>query len=94
MSHGPAVEWKKDNASAAKTRLGVIMVLIYTLIYSGFILINVIKPKIMKTDVGSLNVAIIYGFGLIITALVQAFIYNIICNRMEEKAERLHEAEK
>ncbi len=92
MSHGPTVEWKKDNASASKTKLGVIMVLIYTFIYAGFIFINVAMPKVMKIDIGGVNVAIVYGFGLIILALVQAVIYNHICTRAEEKAEKEHNA--
>jgi flagellar biosynthesis/type III secretory pathway M-ring protein FliF/YscJ len=41
----------------------------------------------MKIDIGSLNLAIVYGFGLIILALVQAVIYNQYCTRLEEKEE-------
>lgn len=88
MSHGPAVEWKKDNASESKAKLGVIMVIIYTVIYAGFVFINVMMPKLMKIDIGSLNLAIVYGFGLIVLAIIQAVIYNHICTRLEEKAER------
>jgi predicted Holliday junction resolvase-like endonuclease len=40
----------------------------------------------MGTDAGMLNLAIIYGFGLIILALVMALIYNALCGRTEEKA--------
>ncbi len=92
MSHGKSVEWKDDSASAGKTKLGVIMVLIYTVIYGGFIFINVAMPKVMKIDIGGIDFAIVYGFGLIILALVQAFIYNHICSRAEEKAEKEHDA--
>jgi len=91
MSHGKAEKWKKDGASAGKTKLGVFMVLIYTVIYAGFIFINVTMPKLMKLDVGGIDFAIVYGFGLIILALVQAFIYNHICTRAEEKAEEEHD---
>ncbi|MHB1484239.1 MAG: DUF485 domain-containing protein [Saccharofermentanales bacterium] len=91
--HGPAVEWKEDRAAKSKSKLGVIMVSIYTVIYAGFVYINVAMPKLMKMDIGSLNLAIVYGIGLIALAIIQAIIYNHICTRMEEKMEKEDEAE-
>ena len=87
MSHGPSTDWKEDRATIKKTRLGLIMFFIYTFIYASFILINVRFPKLMSVDIGSLNLAIVYGFGLILVALIQAIVYNHICTRMEEKIE-------
>jgi len=87
MSHGPAVEWKADRTADKKAKMGIIMVSFYILIYAVFVTINVANPKLMKIDIGSLNLAIVYGFGLIVLALVQAFIYNHYCTRLEEKAE-------
>jgi uncharacterized membrane protein (DUF485 family) len=87
MSHGPAVEWKEQKSTAKKAKLGIVMVLIYTVVYGTFVTINVVNPKLMKIDIGSLNLAIVYGFGLIILALVQAVIYNQYCTRLEEKEE-------
>lgn len=86
MSHGPATEWKEDGASKYKTRLGVRMFLIYAAVYAAFILISVFEPSWMRADVGSLNVAIVYGFGLIGLAIVLAFVYNHLCTRAERKA--------
>jgi nitrate/nitrite transporter NarK len=62
MSHGPSTVWKDDSSTRYKTRLGVIMFLVYAVIYGGFIVINVAFPQWMRADVGSLDVAIIYGF--------------------------------
>jgi uncharacterized membrane protein (DUF485 family) len=93
MSHGPSTVWKEDHSTKYKTKLGVIMFLIYALIYGGFIFINVAFPQWMRKDVGSLNVAIIYGFGLIVVAIIQAFIYNHLCTLAERKAEREAERE-
>jgi uncharacterized membrane protein (DUF485 family) len=87
MSHGPAVEWKEDRTADKKAKMGIIMVSIYILVYAVFVTINVVNPKLMKIDIGSLNLAIVYGFGLIILALIQAFVYNHYCTRLEEKAE-------
>ncbi len=85
MSHGPATEWKKDNSASVKSRLGLIMFVVYTLVYAGFVVINVFNPSIMGTDIGSLNLAIVYGFGLIILALILAVTYNQYCTESEKK---------
>ncbi|HEY8909462.1 MAG TPA: DUF485 domain-containing protein [Desulfosporosinus sp.] len=88
MSHGPATEWKENQAlDKKKSRLGVLMFIIYTVVYAGFILINVMDNKVMRMTIGDLNVAIVYGFGLIILALVLAIIYNQICTNAEKVSE-------
>jgi len=84
MEHGPATEWRVEKSRAYKTKLGLIMFAIYTPIYLAFIIISVVSPSFMGIDVGSLNVAIVYGFGIIILAIIQAIIYNIICSRKEK----------
>ena len=92
MNHGSATEWKPEKSEDFKTRLGLIMIAIYTPIYFAFIVLAVINPKVMGNDVGSLNIAITYGFGLIIMAITQALIYNYICSR-REKMDRISEDE-
>ncbi len=82
--HGPASEWKKDNASSLKELLGKWLFLLYSIVYAGFILINVFSPKFMGIDVGSLNVAIVYGFGLIALAMFLALVYNNVSTHAEE----------
>ncbi|MEI6132349.1 MAG: DUF485 domain-containing protein [Bacillota bacterium] len=93
MSHGPSTEWGKDGAAQYKSRLGIVMFCIYLVVYAGFIIINVFEPTLMKTDVGSLNLAIVYGFGLIAFAVVLAVIYNHLCTRAEKKAGETDEEE-
>jgi len=85
MAHGPATDWGKDNAAKHKTKLGVKMFILYAVVYAGFIIINVLSPKTMSIDIGGLNLAIVYGFGLIIFALILAFIYNARCTKLEKK---------
>ena len=85
MSHGPASDWGKDKASSFKSRMGINMFILYAVIYAGFVLINTFNPRIMGSDIGGLNLAIIYGFGLIIFALMLAFVYNSICTAAEEE---------
>lgn len=84
MEHGPASEWKEDKSEGFKTKLGLIMVAIYTVVYFTFIIIAVSNPQLMAKDVGGLNLAITYGFGIIILAIIQALIYNFACSRHEK----------
>ena len=85
MDHGPATDWSSDKASSFKTRIGIWMFTMYALIYLGFILICTLNPALMASDIGGSNLAIIYGFGLIIFALMLAFMYNAICTAAEEE---------
>ncbi len=84
MHHGPSTEWKADKASSLKELLGKWMFLLYTTVYAGFIFINVFAPNFMGIDVGSFNVAIVYGFGLIVFAIFLAFAYNHVGTHAEE----------
>jgi uncharacterized membrane protein (DUF485 family) len=84
MDHGPATEWVKEKSEGFKTKLGLIMISIYTPIYLAFMLLCVFSPKTMGMDIGSLNLSIVFGFGLIILAIIQALIYNYICSRREK----------
>ena len=85
MDHGPSSHWGEDLASGYKTKLGIWMFFAYAVVYGGFIVINSVWPGLMALRVGQLNMAIIYGFGLIILALVMALIYNTLTSRAEER---------
>lgn len=84
--HGPAADWGVDNASEYKAKLGVYMFFIYVLIYAGFIVINVANPKAMELIMfAGLNLAVVYGFGLIVLAIVMGIIYNHLCTKKEDE---------
>ncbi|PLX88108.1 MAG: hypothetical protein C0618_05275 [Desulfuromonas sp.] len=85
MGHGPAVKLGKDNASAYKTKLGVGMFIAYTIVYAIFVVINATNPKAMESIVMGQTAAVMWGFGLIALALVQAVIYNHLCTKAEEQ---------
>ncbi len=62
------------------------MFLGYAAIYVGFVALNIISPTIMeKTVFLGLNLAVVYGFGLIIVALIMALIYNGACGKKEQE---------
>lgn len=83
--HGPTSDWGEDKSSSFKTRVGIWMFFLYALVYVGFVLINTLNPALMGSDIGPLNLAMIYGFGLIIFAVLLAFMYNAICTAAEEE---------
>ncbi len=84
MFHEPAAQSGKDPAASFKTSLGVKMFIAYALIYAGFIFINLFSPLSMEKEIMmGLNLAVVYGFGLIIIALILAVIYNQACNNKE-----------
>lgn len=89
MHHEPApTPVEEDHAVPYKTKLGVWMFLIYALVYAGFVIINITNPVLMEKPVlFGLNLAVVYGFGLIVLSLVMALIYNWLCMRAEEKKE-------
>ena len=86
MEHGESTDWGQDHASEYKTKTGIKLFLIYCAIYLGFVVINTIAPKLMGVKVlFGLNLACIYGFGLIILAIVMGLIYNAACTHAEDK---------
>jgi uncharacterized membrane protein (DUF485 family) len=91
--HGPSSDWGEDHASSFKTRVGIWMFILYAVIYAGFVLINTVSPEVMASDIGSLNLAVIYGFGLLLFALMLAVVYNAICTAAEEAFAEAREPE-
>ena len=84
MLHEPAAPSGKDPASEYKKRIGVVMFIVYSVVYAGFVLINVVSPLTMDNIVFlGLNLAVVYGFGLIAFALILALIYNHLCGLKE-----------
>ena len=87
MLHEPANNTDVvDNAVGYKAKLGLKLFAVYGVIYLGFILINILNPTLMKTEVlFGVNLAITYGFGLIIVAVVMGLLYNFFCTRKEDE---------
>lgn len=62
------------------TRLGLILFALYTLFYSGFVLLAAFAPESMEmTPIAGVNLAVLYGFALIIGAFVLALVYGALC---------------
>jgi hypothetical protein len=86
MLHQPAQSEDEgtDLALKYRVRLGVRLFLLYAFIYAVFVAINLVSPVSMEKIVFfGLNLAVTYGIGLIIFAIVLALIYNRMCSQKE-----------
>lgn len=84
MLHEPATPAGKDPAGPYKARLGIWMFVLYSVFYASFVAINLLDPLAMAASVfAGLNLATVYGFALIIVALLEALIYDWFCRRKE-----------
>lgn len=84
MLHEPAKPAEKDPAGPYKMRLGIWMFAFYSLFYASFVAINLLNPRAMSAIVfAGLNLATVYGFALIIVALIEALFYDWLCRKKE-----------
>lgn len=90
MLHEPATPAGKDPAANYKQRLGIWMFVFHALFYAGFVAINLPAPLAMEATVFlGLNLATVYGFALIIVALI----YDWMCRRKERELGGVHRQE-
>jgi uncharacterized membrane protein (DUF485 family) len=70
-------------------RYGLVLFVVYLALYGSFMALNVLDPAAMKTEVvAGVNLAIAFGFGLIVAALVLAIVYMVLCGRGGAEGER------
>jgi uncharacterized membrane protein (DUF485 family) len=79
---------RKSSMETKSNPLGMTLFCIYSAIYAGFVLINALYPELMEwTPLAGLNLAILYGFALIIIAFVLSLLYGFLAARREKKAD-------
>lgn len=67
-------------AIAKNARLGLVLFFIYLVFYGAFVYLSAFNGELMaKQAFAGVNVAIMYGFALIIVAIVLALIYLQTC---------------
>jgi uncharacterized membrane protein (DUF485 family) len=86
MLHGPAAELKEDKSADRKSKLGLKFFFVYLIVYAVFVALCLFYPDFTGKRVAlGLNLAVFYGFSLIILAIVMGFFYNMACSRLEDK---------
>lgn len=78
----PVAREQEDAAVVARnTRTGVMLFVVYVILYAGFMALSAFRPEIMsRPSLGGVNLAVVYGFALIVAALVLALIYMKACH--------------
>src|SRR5438552_886545 len=79
--HVPHVDPHNHPELAARNaRVGLILFFLYLFFYAGFIGITTFSFATMKKPVfAGMNLAVVYGFGLILGAIVLAILYMFLC---------------
>jgi uncharacterized membrane protein (DUF485 family) len=72
------VEDSIAKARRQNMRLGLLLFASYLTLYTGFVLTSAFFPNSMEwRPLGGLNLALLWGFGLIVAAILFAFIYGV-----------------
>jgi uncharacterized membrane protein (DUF485 family) len=66
---------------ARNARLGLRLFAVYGLIYALYVVAGAFLPSVMRAGLAGVNVAVVWGFGLIILAFVMAIVYGRLCDR-------------
>ena len=79
----PVAKEQEDAAVVAhNTRMGVILFIVYVLFYGGFMALSAFWPEVMsKPFLFDANLAVVYGFALIVAALALAMVYMKVCRK-------------
>ncbi len=87
MLHEPAPKTPgQDKALGFKSRLGMRLFCVYTVVYAGFVAVSILSPEALeRRGILGLNLAVTYGFGLIVLAILLGLVYNHLCTRMEDR---------
>ena len=85
MHHGPIVKLGADHARKKKSRLGLWFFFLYFFFYAGFVAIGVFNYELLAQEIiGGVNIALLYGIGLIVFAVLLGILYNYFCSRYED----------
>ena len=85
--HG-SVEKEQEDADviAHNSRWGVILFFVYVLFYGGFMGLSAFYFDLMsRPALFGVNLAVVYGFGLILLAFLLAAIYMAVCRVAKSK---------
>lgn len=85
---------EKESLTKRKSVLGIRLFFLYLICYAGFVVIGVFHYELLSVQVlGGLNLALAYGIGLIVFAVILGIVYNYYCSKYEDESEHGQELE-
>jgi uncharacterized membrane protein (DUF485 family) len=76
QNHDP----QAPRSDSGQSRLGLALFFVYLLFYGGFVFLSAFAPGSMEQlGPGGVNLAVLYGFGLILGAVVLSAVYGVLC---------------
>mgnify|MGYP002624654234 CR=1 FL=1 len=91
FDHGPAPTPKPEDDIGAerRARTGLALFAIYLLLYGGFMGLSTFFPQTMRSKpLAGITLAVTYGFGLILAAILLAFLYGWLCRATAAETRR------
>jgi len=81
MDHGPnQSDDEQPEVSSRNARIGLWLFAVYLVFYVVFMLVSAFSPESMAArPLSGVNLAIWYGFALLLGALVMALVYSWLC---------------
>lgn len=62
------------------SKIGLVLFTLYSLLYGSFVLLNAFAPDTMQSrPYAGVNLAVLFGFGLIVAAFILALLYGFLC---------------
>lgn len=82
FGHDPVVSGEPEDVAVSRrnARHGLVLFALYCAFYAGFVGLNAFAPATMARNVAGIHLAVWYGLGLILAAMVLAVIYTILCH--------------
>ena len=79
---GPTPDHDSRAHLSPNARLGMFLFALYLALYLGFMGIAAFNYELFKRDaLGGVNLAIVYGMALIVSALALSLVYMALCKR-------------
>jgi uncharacterized membrane protein (DUF485 family) len=88
MNKNSSPEIEADISSEKKAKLGIKFFFIYLFFYAGFVTIGVLNYELLAIEVWGINLALFYGIGLIVFAVLLGILYNFLCSRYEDEVNK------
>ncbi len=80
ISSPTPVDNEMEKISARNARYGMVLFLVYLAVYGVYVVLNAFKPTVMDAlPLLGVNLAVLFGLGLIVLALVLALVYAWLC---------------